>query len=195
MVLNDIRLVKENLRSRYKDKRAALNFKKKLDMDVKIHSKLLSLREYLECSTVFTYVSKNIEVNTLPIIESSIKLGKNIAVPRCIKEEMQMDFYFIKALKELSPGAFGVLEPNPEKCEKVKFFEKSSLCIVPGFSFDLRGFRLGYGKGYYDRFLAEYKGYTVGLCYSNCVRNKLPHGKFDKPVNFLITNQFSRRTS
>ena len=195
MVLSDIRLEKENLRSRYKDKRVSLNPKKKLNMDVQIHSRLLSLSEYLNCSTVFTYVSKKIEVNTLTIIKSSMRLGKRVAVPRCIVEKMQMEFYYIKSLEELIPGTFGVLEPNPYRCKKVSSFEKSSLCIVPGFSFDIYGFRLGYGKGYYDRFLAWYAGYTVGLCYSDCVREKLPHGKFDKPVNFLITNQFSKRTS
>ena len=55
-------------------------------------------------------------------------------------------------------------------------------------------FRLGYGKGYYDRFLAGFEGNMVGLCYSECVRHKLPHGRYDRPVELLVTERFLRRT-
>jgi 5-formyltetrahydrofolate cyclo-ligase len=60
-------------------------------------------------------------------------------------------------------------------------------------SFDIRGYRLGYGKGYYDRFLSGYNGTKVGLCYSNCVKWKLPNGKYDETVDILVTERYFRK--
>lgn len=105
-----------------------------------------------------------------------------------------MEFYLIKGEEDLEPGMFGVLEPVPERCQKVTDYS-GGICIVPGLSFDAGGFRLGYGKGYYDRFLSQFQGVTVGICYSNCTQWKLPHGRYDKPVNLLITDKYIRRTS
>ena len=76
----------------------------------------------------------------------------------------EMEFYEIHSLFELQPGTFGVLEPVPENSRLVQE-ETEGLCIVPGLSFDAEGYRLGYGKGYYDRFLSRFSGTTAGVCY------------------------------
>ena len=70
---------------------------------------------------------------------------------------------------------------------------QNSLCVVPGMAFDCDGYRLGYGKGYYDRFLSGYHGVTAGICYSDCIRWKLPRGRFDRPVDILVTDKFFRK--
>ncbi len=190
---NDIREVKSDLRSGFKNKRSSMSEHLKLNMDSEIQSRFLTLRQYSFCDTVFTYVSKDIEVDTLAIIRAAWANGKRVAVPRCIKDTREMDFYYIESMDDLEEGSFGVLEPIEEKCEKVTDFSKG-LCIVPGLSFDAEGYRLGYGKGYYDRFLSRFGGETVGLCYSNCIKWKLPHGRYDRAVDMIVTDRYIRRT-
>jgi len=65
---------------------------------------------------------------------------------------------------------------------------------VPGLSFDLQGYRLGFGKGYYDRFLSDFGGVTVGVCYGKCTVTELPRGAFDRAVDIVMTEKFSNRT-
>lgn len=106
-----------------------------------------------------------------------------------------MEFYFIKSMDDLEKGTFGVLEPAPEKCVKAYAFEKA-LCIVPGLSFDMKGYRLGYGKGYYDRFLSAHPRLVkMGLCYCSCTCNELIHGRFDVCADMLATEKYLRKCS
>ncbi|MDP4120948.1 MAG: 5-formyltetrahydrofolate cyclo-ligase [Bacillota bacterium] len=191
MSVKDIRTLKNDLRSQYKKTRANLDPKIKRKTDFEIQSRLFSLNQYSEADVIFTYVSTKIEIDTTRIIESAIASKKKVAVPRCNPGELSMDFYYINSLSDLESGTFGVLEPKPETCEKVTDFSKG-LCIVPGLSFDSQGYRLGYGKGYYDRFLSRYTGITVGLCYVSCIKWQLPHGYYDKTVDILITERYIR---
>ena len=104
-----------------------------------------------------------------------------------------MDFFFIKSYDDLSPGKYDIPEPVPEKCEQVRDFS-SGLCLVPGLSFDYQGYRLGFGKGYYDRFLSRFGGITAGICYAKCTVSELPRGVYDRAVDILITERFINRT-
>lgn len=193
MPVNDIREIKSDLRSGFKDKRGSMLPEVKLSLDAEIQSRLLTLRQYSACKTVFTYVSKDIEVDTFALIKAALANGKRVAVPKCVKDTRDMTFYYIRSLDDLEPGSFGVMEPIESRCTRVKDFS-SGLCIVPGLSFDAEGYRLGYGKGYYDRFLSKFGGITVGLCYSNCIKWKLPHGYYDRPVDLIVTDRYIRRT-
>ncbi|OQA48922.1 MAG: 5-formyltetrahydrofolate cyclo-ligase family protein [Firmicutes bacterium ADurb.Bin300] len=184
----DIRPVKARLRSDLKKKRLSMPQIKKNIMDRKIQNRLMNLWAFREASLILTYVSTPIEVDTHYMIETALKIGKTVAVPKCREEGRLMEFYHIQSLNELSPGAFGVLEPLSANKKSLEDFE-GSLCIVPGFSFDKEGFRLGYGKGYYDRFLKDYTGTSAGICYSDCVKEHLPHGKNDRIVHMLITEK------
>jgi 5-formyltetrahydrofolate cyclo-ligase len=85
-------------------------------------------------------------------------------------------------------GSFGVDEPDPAKHIMVGD-TKDCVCIVPAFMFDKQGFRLGYGKGYYDRYLSRYKGSTIGICYSENLVDELFHGKYDRTVDMIITEK------
>lgn len=189
--MRDIRAVKDSLRKKNKDIRRKISKNKKLSMDFEIQQKVLSLNCYDQEDILFTYLSKEIEVDTLNIVKLAHLSNKKIAVPKCITETLNMEFYLIKSAEDLTLGAFNVFEPIPEKCEQVKDFSHG-ICIVPGLSFDSRGFRLGYGKGYYDRFLAKFKGTTVGLCYNCCTQVRLPHGRYDRPVDILVTDKYIR---
>ena len=104
-----------------------------------------------------------------------------------------MEFYEIFSLDELSPGTFGVDEPAADPARLLPQ-DPGGLCIVPALCYDDYGYRLGYGKGYYDRYLANYSGIRVGICYAACVRRSLFHGRYDRPVELLITERYIRRT-
>lgn len=188
-MIKNVREVKMSLRANYRAIRENMNpFYKKI-MDEKIMKNLCILNKYKNADVILVYISKEIEVDTYCIMERCWADGKKVAAPICNTEDKSMEFYIIKSLDDLSVGNFGLLEPDPTKCEKVTEFA-NSICIVPGFSFDKDAYRLGYGHGYYDRFLQRFNGTTIGLCYNNCICAKLPHGRFDFPVDILITNAY-----
>lgn len=193
MPLIDLKEQKNLLRASYKKFRLELTALQKSELDEKILKNVLRLNEYKSNDTLLCYVSTKIEVDTLKLIEQALKDKKRVAVPRCVENTREMEFYFINSLDELEPGSFGVLEPIKNKAEILTDFGKG-LCIVPGLGFDCNGYRLGYGKGYYDRFLSSFCGSTVGICYSECVKWHLPHGFYDKNVDFLVTEKYIRRT-
>lgn len=192
MPVRDIRQIKNALRDRSRTYRKELDPEIKQSLDTAIFKKLISLKQYRECSVLLTYVSTAIEVDTVKIILQGLSDGKTVAVPRCIAGKREMEFYVIKSLDDLERGTFGVLEPKVDVCERLED-SHNGFCIVPGLSFDCSGYRIGYGKGYYDRFLAEFDGYKVGLCYKYCVEWKFPHGFFDKKVDLLVTEKYIRR--
>lgn len=194
MHLNDIRERKKELRRKSMQFRAALSAEKKTELDKGILDGMLSLREYSTADVLYTFVSKPEEPDTIALIRAALGAGKRVAVPRCIPETVGMEFYEIASLEELKPGTYGVLEPVPDRSCLVGTNGKA-ICVVPGLSYDLRGFRLGYGKGYYDRFLTRFVGPTVGFCYSGCIYKTLPRGFYDRPVDILVTEKYIRRTA
>ncbi len=188
----DIRHEKNDIRESIKLFRRQLDPELKKEYDNRIIESLKRLACYSNSKTIITYVSTDIEVDTHKLIKDSLKLGKRVAVPRCISKTRDMKFYYINSFDDLEKGTFSVYEPIPEKCEELKNYSHS-ICIVPALSFDVLGYRLGYGKGYYDRFLSKYFGMKIGLCYNDCIKRKLPRGRFDIPVDVLITEKFTKR--
>ncbi len=194
MPVKNIRELKMNLRAKYRAIRESLEPECKKEMDRSVLEKLISLREYKTSDSIFTYVSKSIEVDTFGLIEASLRAGKKVAAPRCIPGTYNMDFFYIDSMDDLEKGMFGVLEPSPDRCRKVEDFS-NGFCVVPGLCFDVQGFRLGYGKGYYDRFLSKFGGFTAGISYTSCVQWNLPHGFYDRPVDVLVTERYIRKTT
>ena len=147
-----------------------------------ITKKVLSHPKIITSSTILLYMSYNNEVDTISIINSLLP-SKKIALPKVIDKEIK--FFYINSLLELSPGYCGILEPitnNP-----VNDYD-DTICITPGVCFSRDGYRLGYGGGYYDRFLSKHKVYTIGLCYKECLVNTLPHESHDKQIDEIITD-------
>lgn len=193
MPLEDIRRYKSELRARFKEVRAAMPPEKKAQKDQAILKCALSLPEYKNCRTLLCYVSTDREIDTKKLITQAISDGKTVAVPYCIDGTRNMDFYRISSIDDLVPRTFGVLEPVPEKSGRIEEFS-SAVCVLPGLAYDLMGFRLGYGGGYYDRFLSrEFTGRTIGLCYSECTLARIRHGRFDVACDLLVTDLFLKR--
>ena len=184
----DIRPVKKKMRAEAREMRRSMSPEKKRTLDRKIKNKLLNLWTVRECDKILCYVSTDIEVDTREFIESLLQMGKRVAVPRCEGEGSNMNFYYINSLEELVPGSFGVMEPDASKSVMVGD-TKNSICIVPAFMFDKSGFRLGDGKGYYDRYLSRYSGSTIGICYAENLKDELFHGKYDRAVDMVITER------
>ena len=194
MPIGDIRALKARLREEYRAKRLALTPEEKQKKDMRIAKTVRSLWQYRDNDVLLVYVSTPIEVDTKAIIEQALADGKRVAVPCCIPQTRCMEFYYIQSLDDLHPGTFGVLEPTPSEEHLVTELE-TGLCVIPAFCYDFSGFRLGYGKGYYDRFLARFGGNMIGICYSDCIRHRLPHGRFDRAVELIVTENYIRRTA
>ncbi len=177
-------MTKKELRKHFKDIRLSADPNARQQWDRQIFYNLSRLDEFVSCTTVLTYVSGEIEVATKDIIKSSIG-SKVILCPRCVKNTNIMEFYRINSLDDLESGSYGIKEPS-QGCELYESFE-NSVCIIPGLSFDIKGYRLGFGKGYYDRFLSRYNGVKIGLCYECCISSALPADEFDVDCDIIIT--------
>ncbi len=176
---------KDILRNICKLHRDAIDNKTQLSKN--IFRVLLETDEYKNCESIFLYASIGSEVSTDEIINKAFTDGKRVAFPKCIDKKGNMKFYYVNSSSELMPGYYGIKTPptHTEAC----FGDKNTLCIVPGLAFSSDGYRLGYGKGYYDRFLSEFKGVSIGLCYEECLRENIPTDEYDKKVNCLITDK------
>ncbi len=152
----------------------------------KILDKLISLSEIVDAKNVCIYVSKECETDTTSLIERFIAMGKNVFAPRSDIQSNSMTFYKVNSLEELSLGAFSILEPSCDN-EKYVYSDNDDVCIVPALSFDKNGYRLGYGKGYYDRFLKDFMGIKIGICFNEYITEVLPRYDTDIAVDMIIT--------
>lgn len=188
-----MKALKQEIRAEYKQKRRAIPPDVKEMRDEAIRAALEAMPVYQKAPWLLCYVSLADEVDTKRLIEDALAAGKRVCVPISLPETYTVDFYEIRSLEELVPGTYGVLEPDPKRSRKVTFFPRSAVCIVPGLVFDAEGFRLGYGKGYYDRFLQQYHGVKIGICYEEMTVKLLPHGYYDRPVHWLVHETGIRR--
>lgn len=170
---------KQIIRNKYLNIRKNINNKKELDE--KIFNQIINLKEYKKSNLVLTYVSLKDEVDTFKLIEYSLKIGKKIAVPKC--EQDIIKFYYITSLNDLKKGKFNILEPITNNL--VTDF-KNSICIVPGVAFDKENDRIGYGRGFYDRFLEKYNGIKIGIVYSECLCEKIDIEKTDIKMDKIV---------
>lgn len=178
---------KRDFRKKYKEIRKNIDEKKRQKENQKIYSEFLELDEYNSAKSVFIYVSYVDEVETIPIIEKMIADGKRVSVPLCHKESHHMSAILIDNLNCLKTGAYGILEPDKNGTVLEK--EEIDLTVVPGLCFSEDGYRIGYGGGYYDRFLEGYKGFSVGLAFSECIVEKVPKEETDKKVDIVISGK------
>ena len=186
----DLREYKKLLRCKMRTIRREMPPEIKQKRDERIFEQLIALREYREAKMIVTYVSTDIEVDTMRLIRHSLEAGKQVAVPRCDETiKGKMTFYIIDSFDKLEVGKYGLLEPSPERCPEVADWS-DSICIVPALCYDSMGYRLGYGGGYYDRFLSCYKGRKIGIVYSSCMTTKLNPGRYDVPVDTIVTERF-----
>ena len=140
-------LEKQRLREERLAAREALSEQERSVLDDRITQKLLATSEYVEATTVLTYVSVSSEVSTRMFIESALRDGKTVAVPRCLPGHC-LEFVAITSLDQLIAAPFGLLEPPKELPALTEEQMDASICIVPALLIDTKGYRLGYGAGF-----------------------------------------------
>ena len=158
------------------------NIKNKYEKDKIICEKVINNHFVEKSNTILIYVSKDSEVDTINLINYFLKF-KKVAVPKV--NDNIIEFFYINSLDDLEEGCFNVLEPITNK--KVTDFN-NVLCITPGICFNKEGYRIGYGKGYYDRFFSKHKIYAIGLCYQECLINDIFANSYDIKVNEVISD-------
>lgn len=185
--MNSVTTKKQSMREECLAARKALTAHERSELDGCITQKLLTTPEYEKASTVLTYVSVSSEVSTRQFITHALSDGKTVAVPRCLPQH-RLEFVAVTSLEQLVPASFNLLEPPKELPALTEDTIEASICIVPALLVDIKGYRLGYGAGFYDRFLSKYPGKKICLAYhSNLSKVLLPHTEFDVPVDMVIT--------
>jgi len=149
---------------------------------------LFSLDPIRNSQTIMVYVNMPGEVRTEKIIDELLKAGKTVVVPVCIPQKVDLLASEIKGLHELVPGHYGILEPKKEFIRPVDP-GTLEIIIVPGIAFDMRGNRIGHGKGYYDRFLMRVPPFAkkIGLAFDFQIMRNVPVCHFDVPMDLIIT--------
>lgn len=186
---------KAALRRRYAELRGGLTSAQREDAELAIRERLFALPAWREASVICGYISVRGELNTEPILQRAIREGKTVALPVTVTgaDEGRMVFRALPRgdLSRLTPARFGIPEPDGS-CPALGMADLSrSLILVPALAIDDEGYRLGYGGGYYDRFLGELlEGgipfTAVGLICSACRAVTLPHRSHDIPVHIII---------
>lgn len=148
---------------------------------------LFTLPVYQNASTVFCYCSTEFELQTDEILKAILAEGKTLCVPRC-EGPGEMTARRIRTLEALRVGRFGIREPD--STAQVIRPDAIDLCIVPCLGADTEGYRLGYGGGYYDRFLAQAEMHKIVLCAARHLYTQpLPREKTDIPCHYILTER------
>ncbi len=182
---------KNILRKKYLNKRKSMDTSLVNNKSEKIINNLYELKEYKLSKCIMTYISFRNEIKTENLIKESIKNNKKIVVPLTdtTKHEMTPSLLYDYD-NELSKGAYGIYEP---KSEYIRIVDPNiiDLVIIPGSVFDINGNRIGYGGGYYDKFLKTVKKstYKIALAYDFQVVSNINPDKYDMPVDLIITEE------
>lgn len=177
---------KQQLRATIRTLEAALSPQYRSRSDAAIAARVLAMPEYQAAQTVFCFVGTAREINTRPILEDALAAGKRLCVPLCTGPGI-MELRRIRSCKELSPGAYGI--PEPPGSSEIVPEDEVDLAMLPCVSCNRLGHRLGRGAGYYDRFLAHYRGGAVLLCRERLLREEIPLEPHDYPVPWVVTER------
>lgn len=174
---------KAEIRARLKQIRSAISAEDRQIFSQSITGKILDLEEIRRSQHIFTYISCDGEVGTHDLINELLKLGKRIAVPKIIHSD-HMEAVAFNDWDELETGQLGIL--TPKSCEPAA--GNFDVVITPGLGFTTEGFRIGYGRGYYDKWFATHQvQQKIAVTFDAQILESLPVTEFDVPVNMIVT--------
>ena len=173
---------KKALRKQIRDLKRAMTQEQIQEKSFALKNLFCACKQYNEAKTIYGYLPYNQEVRTVPILEQAIADGKRVAVPKVYGDEMR--FIYLDDLTAVAESDMGIPEPV---CDDPVAKDTTALVLMPGVAFDKEGHRIGYGGGFYDKFLAAEPNHpTVALCYDFQVLPKLETEEFDIPVDAVI---------
>ena len=181
---------KNSLRQEMRSKLRAQSLEERDSKSLMIQEKLFGLDAFRRARTVCFFVGMDDEVDTVPMIEKSLSLGKRVLVPLADLENKELKLFEIRDLRaDLRPGTLDILEPDPSKTRQASVDEVDCV-VVPGLAFDGEHCRLGRGAGFYDRFLATVpRAFKVALAFSFQVLPEIPLEHHDHPLDEVLTEQ------
>ena len=179
-------MTKNELRKKLRERRGAIPAEKKKQFDRAIVEHIGRTELFQKASMILLYAPVGSEVSLIDLWRLARDMGKPVAFPRCDTATETMQFYLLRPEKRLiRNGAYGIPEPPADAplCTP----DEHTLCIVPALSFDPYGNRIGYGKGYYDKFLETFPGVSMGVLYASTMVKRIPTEKHDHPVDCMVT--------
>lgn len=177
---------KKELRKKIKNEAARLSTEYCQTADAKIIENIINLKEFQSSDVIFCYVGRSNEINTIPLLMYILSSGKRLGIPKCISKGI-MEVYEIKGLEDLCEGAYGIMEPA-EWCSHVEPDEIQFVC-VPCLSCSSDGKRLGYGGGFYDRYLEKIRCKKTVLCRSLLMNENIPVEVHDIEMDLIVTEK------
>lgn len=173
---------KNALRREIRERKRAMTEAEIVLRSEKLKALFLASSAYQNAKTVYGYLPYNQEVRTVPMLEQAVRDGKRVAVPKVYGDTMR--FLYIEDFQQVEKGYAGI--PEPVFDEPVAE-DQTALVLMPGLAFTKNGDRMGYGGGFYDRFLAEEPNHpTLALCYDFQIFECLPTEEFDIPVDTVL---------
>ena len=180
---------KTELRTQYLLKRRAIPKDKKAELDEAICRRLAATVSFRFSDTVMLYSALPSEIDLTPLINLALSQGKRVVLPRCVPNTPLMNFHPVERLSDLEKGSFSIMEPPADSPIWKPTDTDKAICVIPGVLYDRDGYRVGYGKGYYDRYLSDKQVQKIGIVYDDFVLKTLPHGRYDLTVDFIITEK------
>jgi len=177
--------VKDKIRKQVLDARFKLAPEQRRAKSAEIEAKLFVLPEFRAASIVLFYASFQSEVETHHMIRRALAEGKRVALPKVKGKELEL-FEIVNFDSDVGPGAWGIPEPESGRPAELA---NIGLIVVPGAAFDVRGNRIGYGAGFYDKLLPLYKGNTVALAFELQIVPEAPADSHDIPMQMIVTEK------
>jgi len=173
---------KKELRRQIREQKRAMTEAQIVTASEKLGQLFADSELYRQAKTIYGYLPYNQEVRTVPMLQRALADGKRVAVPKVYGEEMK--FIYLTDLSRVEAGYAGIPEPVDDGPVAD---DPTALVLMPGLAFDRHGRRIGYGGGFYDRFLAKEPNHpTLALCYSFQMVEAIPTEDFDVPVNCVL---------
>ena len=176
---------KKQLRKELVEKRKNIPKDKKAIYDKEISRKIIECDYFKKAEQVLVFASTDDEFNTHLIIEACRLENKKVFFPLCLDKCGNMKFFRVDSTDDLNIGMYNIPEPKSHCDEHIQ--KDNDLVIVPCLSVDKNGYRIGYGKGYYDRFLNDFCGISICPCYDELTSDRLPTDDFDIKINVVVT--------
>lgn len=184
-----LKFEKNCIREAMLEQRLAIPEELRREADIAMANRFVNLATFRFAEVILLYAPIKAEPNVLFCCETAVKAGKRLAFPRCHPDTCTMTYGIVSSPDELMEGTYGILEPREDAEIYVPAPHKHDICVVPAVCFDKKGYRIGYGKGYYDRFLSGFGGTSIGFCLNRFLCDALPRGRYDRTVDLIITEK------